>query len=118
LGCSPEFLAHLEDALAPLGEIKARRMFGGAGIFRARLMFALVADDVVYFKAGPRNRVAFAAAGSVPFAYDTKLGRNVIASYWRVPEAVLDDEAELLAWGREALAAARDAADAKPRRKG
>lgn len=117
MACSAEYQAFLEDALAPLGGVRGRRMFGGVGLFRNDVMFALVVDDVPYFKVGEGNRPAFAAAGSEPFSYATKHGRHVLTSYWRVPDAVLDDEAELLGWARLAVDAAFDAAEAKPKRK-
>ena len=45
------FQDHLAELFAPLGGVVFRRMFGGVGVFRDGLMFALVADDVLYMKA-------------------------------------------------------------------
>ena len=44
------YRAFLEEMLAPLGGVAIRRMFGGLGLFRDRLMFGLVVRDVLYFK--------------------------------------------------------------------
>ena len=42
----------LEELLAPLGGVTIRRMFGGRGIFKDGLMFALLSSrGVFYFKA-------------------------------------------------------------------
>ena len=56
---SAAFAAHLEDLFAPLGAIKIRRMFGGAGLYCGGLMFGLVFDDVLYLKADDGNRADF-----------------------------------------------------------
>jgi DNA transformation protein and related proteins len=109
------FQAWLEETLAPLGGVRLKQMFGGAGLFRDDVMFALIADDVLYLKVDDGNRPQFEAAGSAPFSYRTSGGRNTIMSYWRAPEGLLDDEAELLAWARGALEAAWRAAAAKPK---
>ena len=40
------FQAWLEETLAPLGGVRLKQMFGGAGLFRDAVMFALIADGV------------------------------------------------------------------------
>ena len=113
---SPEFLDHLRDMLTGFGPVAVRRMFGGAGLFRDGLMFALVADDVLYVKADGTSRAAFEAAGSEPFTYQRQ-GRDAVAmSYWRAPEEDMDDAEALAAWAAKGWEAARRAAaKAKPR---
>jgi DNA transformation protein len=97
----------LEDELRSLGPVQARRMFGGFGLFAGDLMFALISDDVLYFKVDDELRPRFEAEGLEAFAYDRSGGRRVIMSYWRAPERLLDDADELREWARAALAAAR-----------
>ena len=113
---SDGFIEFLKDLLGGLGPITVRRMFGGAGIFCDGVMFALVLDDTLYFKADDSNRCAFEAEGSAPFSYATKNGRNTIMSYWRCPDRLFDDPDEMAAWARQALAAARRSASSKPGR--
>jgi len=108
-----EFVAHVLELLAPSGSVTARRMFGGFGIYRDGLMFALVADDVLYLKTDGTNRGEFEAAGSEPFAYHARRKR-VILSYWRAPEEALDNGATMLAWARSAYAAALRAKAGSP----
>lgn len=101
-----EFTRFLTEQLAGFGEVSIRKMFGGAGIYRAGLMFALVADDTLYFKADALTRAEFEAEGREPFGYQTGGGRNVIMSYWQAPERCLDDPDEMAAWARKAYDAA------------
>ena len=42
-----EFATHVVDLLDAFGPCEARRMFGGFGIFREGLMFALIADGQI-----------------------------------------------------------------------
>lgn len=104
---------HLTDALRPLGGVAARRMFGGAGLFRDGLMFGLISDDVLYLKADGETVAAFEAEGLGPFTYGTKSGDRVLTSYWRAPERLLDDDEEMRAWCRRATEVAVRAAKKK-----
>lgn len=104
---------HLLETLEPLGGVSHRRMFGGGGLFRDGLMFALIADDMLYLKADPTTQSAFEAEGLTPFVYGTKDGRRTIMSYWRAPERLLDDGDEMVVWCRIAIDAARRAAAKK-----
>jgi DNA transformation protein len=113
---SDGFIDFVKDLLGPLGPITVRRMFGGAGIFRDGVMFALIVDDTLYFKADDSSRGSFEAEGLAPFSYHTKNGRNTIMSYWRCPDRLFDDPDEMAAWARQALAAARRSANSKPAR--
>ena len=116
---STEYLEYLGEQLEPLGAVGLRRMFGGSGVFYGALMFGLVTDDTLYFKAGELNRSDYEAAGSEPFSYARQGRRRIAMSYYRVPDDVLEDGDALVAWGQKAidaaLAAARD--KKKPKRK-
>jgi DNA transformation protein and related proteins len=116
MSASPGFIELLKDTMRGLGPVSVRRMFGGAGVYADGVMFALVADDTLYLKADATSRVAFEAEGLQPFGYE---GRNkrIDLPYWRAPERLLDDPDEMAEWARRALAVARRAAAAKPKRK-
>ncbi len=91
-----EFAAEVVEALAPLGEIGWRKMFGGAGIFADGSMFALIDSAArLHFKVGESNRGRYEKAGS------EKHGRM---PYYSLPDDVLADDDELLAWARESIA--------------
>lgn len=113
---------HMADLAGELfgrmGTIAVRKMFGGGGIYCDGVMFALIADDVLYLKADRQLQPRFEAEGMGPFVYQGK-SKPVAMSYWRMPERLLDDPDEALDWGRAALRAARDVrttrTKAKPR---
>ena len=103
----------------PLGAIMVRSMFGGFGIYVDELFFALIFDDVLYFKADSVNRERFEGEGCQPFRYQAKGGTLTELSYFAAPEAALDDQAELLDWARSGLdAALRARAGKRKKQKG
>jgi DNA transformation protein len=100
-----EYTEYLQDLLRPLGHIRLRRMFGGHGIYANDVFFALVINEQLYFKVDAITRVQFEAAGLEEWMYE-KNGKPIHMNYFRPPEAVFDEEDELLVWGRLAIAAA------------
>lgn len=100
-----EYTEYLQDLLRPLGHIRLRRMFGGYGIYADDLFFALVINEQLYFKVDAQTRVQFEAAGLEEWVYE-KNGKPIHMNYFRPPEAVFDEEDELLVWGKLAMAAA------------
>ena len=94
---SDELVHHLVDMLAPIGAVRARRMFGGHGVYLGDDMFALVAEDVLYFKVDDGNIDAYEARDLEPFVYRRR-GRPVALSFRQAPEEALDDEDLLCEW--------------------
>lgn len=97
-----DFVSHILDLLAGWGGVSARRMFSGYGLFRSGIMFALIADDRLYFKVDARNRGDFEAAGTGPFVYSRK-SEAVALSYWEAPAELFDDPDEMADWARRAF---------------
>jgi DNA transformation protein and related proteins len=106
---SRKFADFIVEQMAGFGPVTARAMFGGFGLYRDRVMFALIADDTLYFKADDTTRREFEAEGLGPFVYGGKAGKNTTMSYWRAPERCLEDPDEMAIWSRKAHAAARSA---------
>jgi DNA transformation protein len=76
---SDEFIDYVIDQLAAWGEVSARKMFGGAGLYRDETMFGLIADDVAYLKVDDSNREDFVRAGASPFnPYPDKVKTTLI----------------------------------------
>jgi DNA transformation protein len=106
MAASEGFIEHLRDALAGLGPVSIRRMFGGAGVFADGLMFALVTGETLYLKADDVTKADFEREGLAPFTYESR-GRTVTLSYWRAPERLLDEPDAMTEWASRALAAAK-----------
>lgn len=114
---SAELIAHLLDLLRDTrwaGQIRARRMFGGHGVYVSDLFCALIENDVLYLKTDALNRAAFLARGLQPFTY-RKQGEDLALSYYQAPAEALEDGDELADWLDLAAAAARRAVAAKSR---
>ncbi|MCW5656320.1 MAG: TfoX/Sxy family protein [Burkholderiaceae bacterium] len=102
----PPFVTHVLELLAPLGAVRARRMFGGHGLYVDALFIALIAHDRLYLKADAASRPAFERAGSTPFAYSRRDPAAVALGYWSAPDEALDSPQAMGPWARLALAAA------------
>jgi DNA transformation protein len=112
------FHAFVEELFSGLGPVRIRRMFGGAGIYAGDLMFALIDDETIYLKTDEALRADLAAEGSTAWVYSRATGSWEDSSYWRLPEAALDDPDEAVDWARRALAVAEaKAAGKKPKRR-
>jgi DNA transformation protein len=118
---SDGFAEFLRDQLVPLGRITMRPMFGKTGGFCDGVMFAMVTENVVYFRVDDQNRAALEEAEAFPPLEYEKKGETIELSFWRAPERLFDEPDELVAWARAALAAARRVAARRertaPRRK-
>lgn len=101
MSLSEEFVAFVLDQFSDWGGVTARKMFGGAGLYRDGVMFGLIADDVAFLKTDEFTRPPFVAAGCAPF----KPYPNERASktYYEVPAEVLEDRDLLVAWAGRAL---------------
>ena len=100
-----EFVAYILEQLVPLGGVRAKRMFGGYGVYLEELFFAIIVDDMLYMKADDGNRGCFEALGLRPFRYQSR-GKELTMSYYPLPDAALEDREEMLIWARRSVAAA------------
>jgi DNA transformation protein len=101
-----EFAAYVAEMFAPLGGVRAGRLFSGHGFKLGGLQFAMIIRGVLYLRVDAALAQELAALGAQPFAYRTKLRSVTVRSYYAVPEDRLDDAETLLAWARRAVAAA------------
>jgi DNA transformation protein len=91
------FQDQMEELFAVVEGATLRRMFGGVGIFKNGLMFALVADDVLYMKADEATAPRFVAEGFGQWIYPGR-GRPVPMPYWQVPDRLFDEPDEFREW--------------------
>ena len=94
------------ELLQPLGAARARRMFGGHGLYVDDLFIALIAYDRIYLKADAQTRAAFEAAGCQPFVYTKSGGQSTTMGYWSAPAEAMESPAQMQPWARLAMAAA------------
>jgi DNA transformation protein len=114
----PDFEEWVREHFAALGPLKIKRMFGGAGVYRQGIIFALLDDGVVWLKGDETNVPALEAAGSRQFTYPGKDEVEMKLGYWSLPDSATDDADEAAEWGRGAFEVAlRKAAAKKPVRK-
>lgn len=96
-------------ALEQLGRVRPdlrhRSMFGGIGVYAGEFFFALIADDVLYFKVDDSNRPAFEARGLRPFQPYGPSGE--VMQYYEIPEDLLENPEALGPWAEAAIAVAR-----------
>jgi DNA transformation protein and related proteins len=93
-------LAQLEE----LGDVTARAMFGGVGLYHRGVFFGIIARDTLYLKVGDANRADYDRAKAQPFT--PYPDRPATMKYYAVPVGVLESAAELAAWARKAIAIA------------
>jgi len=105
LKVSNPFRQFVLDQLGDLGDVVARSMFGGVGLYHRGFFFGIIARDVLYLKVDDANRPDYQAAGMRPFM--PYPGRAVTMKYYAVPMDVLESAFELAAWTRKSVAAAK-----------
>ncbi|MBI5259617.1 MAG: TfoX/Sxy family protein [Burkholderiales bacterium] len=108
-----EFVTHCLELLGALGPARARRMFGGHGLYVSDQFIALIANDTLYLKTDDDTRAQFEQAGSRPFDYTTRDGQRVVMAYWAAPQDAMESPALMLPWARLAMASALRAAASK-----
>ena len=107
MAISDEFVDYVIDQLRGWGEVTARRMFGGAGLYCEGVMFGLIADDVAYLKVDDSNRDDFVKAGSTPFnPYPDKV-KSAVMDYYEIPVDVLENPELLGKWVQRSLVVAQ-----------
>jgi len=118
MSVNPSYRDFVTDQLEQVCEfpIRIKSMFGGAGIYAGELFFAIIADEMLYFKVDDSNRADYEQAGMEPFAPFPD--KDVVMGYYQLPEEILDDVSELESWVAKALdVAERTGKRRKPNKK-
>jgi DNA transformation protein len=108
MAVSPGYQTFVLDQLGRvLPAVRARRMFGGVGLYADDLFFALIDDDTLYLKVDDANRADFEARGMGPFQ---PYGEGTPSmQYYQLPEEIFEDAHALTEWAQRALDVARRA---------
>ena len=105
MGHNNEFIEFVIEMLQLFGSVTAKSMFGGYGLYVDGVMFALISDDTLYFKADDLTKNDFIALGLAPFSY-SKNGSQYKMSYYCAPDDVLEDIELMNVWAQKAYNAA------------
>ena len=108
-----EFVNHCLELFGTLGAARARRMFGGHGLYVDDLFIALIAAERLYLKVDAQTRPHFEAAGCTAFAFGAD-GRSVMKGYFSAPDEAIESPPLMQPWARLALAAALRARASRP----
>ena len=92
-----DYIEYLKELFSAYGEVEFRKMFGAYGVFHHGLMFALVANDVLFFKVDKALADEYEKMGLVNFSYNKK-NKPVKLSYYQAPEDALEDPDQLVIW--------------------
>lgn len=102
--------------LEQLGRVRAvswRKMFGGVGIYAEGVFFAVIDNDVLFFRTGDGNRGEYERRGMAPFQ---PMGPETKPmAYHEVPGEILENPGELGMWMAASIDEARRAGGAAKR---
>lgn len=114
MASSADFRDFVLDLLASLGGVTARAMFGGFGLYRDGVIFALIADDTLYLKADGPLRAEFERRGMSRFRPRVR-GKPFPMPYYEAAPETLEDPDALATLATKVLAAARASPAARAR---
>jgi DNA transformation protein len=114
MSVSNGYRTYILDQLAAVPALSTRRMFGGVGLYSGELFFALIDDDVVFFKVDDANREDYVSRGMKAFM---PIPNKASMGYFQVPADVIEEADELVRWARRSVEVAlrASAKKAKPR---
>jgi len=100
MSVSNGYRTYVLDQLAAVQALSTRRMFGGLGLYSGEWFFALIDDDVLFFKVDDANREDYVSRGMKAFM---PLPDKASMGYFQVPEDVIEDCQELTRWARRSV---------------
>jgi len=101
LKVSDGYRSFVLDQLEEVGDVTAKSMFGGVGLYHRGVFFGIIARDTLYLKVGELNRDDYARAKMKPFTPYANRGGTM--KYYAVPLDILESPLELAAWARKAI---------------
>ncbi len=104
MSAQADFATYCTELLAPSGEVRSKRMFGGYGLYVDDVFVAIIVGDALYLKADEQSRDCFEAAGGRRFEY-ARQGKQQGLGFWTVPAEAMDSPALMRRWVQLALEA-------------
>ena len=106
-GADKELGEYVVDLLAPMGDVRIRRFFGGWGLVFDSLQFGVVLLGTLYFNVDDSTRQKYIDEDSGPFEYDTKKRHVVVQRFYEVPARLLEGSDDIVEWAAEAVEVSR-----------
>jgi DNA transformation protein len=99
-----QYLRWVLEQLSGAERVTSRRMFGGIGLYRDEVFFAIISADTLFFKVDAVNRSDYETRGMAPFR-PFRDRPHLSMNYYEVPADVLEDAEECVRWALRAVAA-------------
>ena len=107
----------MHDVFSGMYGITSRPLFGGHGIYKDGVIFAIIVKDELYFKVGEKNRQDFNKYDSEPFRYTMPNGKKVEMPYRKLPDEIMEDRGALPAWIEKSVYPKQNGSKKKPPKK-
>jgi DNA transformation protein len=85
------------DQLQGLNDVRARRMFGGYGLYQDEAFFGIIHKGRLYFRVDETTVGEYRKKKRKPFRPNA---RQTLKSYYEVPVDILEDQDRLAGWAR------------------
>lgn len=105
--------AWVQEALEPLGTVTMRKMMGGATLYLDGIVFAILDEGEIWFKADAETDPIWDKAGCPRFTVTFHDGRVDTMNYRRGPTDVYDEAEAMQEWAALAVGAGRRGASKK-----
>lgn len=79
-------------------DARARKIFGGMGIYTGEKMFAILEEDLVSFKLSPEDREKALTMDGAHVFKPAEEGHSEMPEYIVMPPTILDDDAKFQGW--------------------
>lgn len=103
MSANAEYTEYVLELLAPIGPLRTSRFFGGVGLLRGSVQFAMIMGNSLYFVVDDNTRPKYEQAGMTSFSYTTRKGEVQVRRYFELPEEVLTDAEQLRLWVNESI---------------
>lgn len=92
-----QFVDYVLNLIQDFGPAMSRKTSDGHGIFLDGVMFAVIVDNVLFFKVDGATDADFKELELPPFVQNEK-DEDVVMSYVQAPDSALKDRAEMTRW--------------------